>query len=62
MGSLKLEQRQKVESDQGRGLGIQGVREQKIEDAETSAQALEQIEAIDDDDKAAVDAARSESD
>lgn len=62
MGSLKLEQRQKVESDQGRDLEIQEVGEQKIEEAETSAQALEQIEAIDDDDKAAVDAARSESD
>lgn len=62
MGSLKLEQRQKVERDQERGQEIQETGEQKIEEAEISAQALEQIEAIDDDDKAAVDAARGESD
>jgi len=62
MGSLKLEQRQKVESDQERGKEITETGEQKIEEAEASAQALESIEAIDDDDKAAVDAARSESD
>ena len=33
MGSLKLEQRQKVESDQERGQEIQEVGEQKIEEA-----------------------------
>ena len=60
MGSLKLEQRQKVESDQERGQEIQENAETKVEEAEVSQQALEQIEAIDDDDKAAVDAARSE--
>lgn len=62
MSSLKLEQRQKVENDQERGQEITEISEQKIEEAEVSAQALESIEAIDDDDKAAVDAARSESD
>lgn len=61
MGSLKLEQRQKVERGKERGQEIQEVGEQKIEEAEISAQALEQIEAIGDDDKAAVDAAQSES-
>ena len=62
MGSLKLEQRQKVESNQERSQEIQEVGEQKIEEAETSAQALESIETPDDDDKAAVDEARRESD
>ena len=62
MGSLKLEQRQKVESDHERGQEIQEVGEQKIEEAETSAQAMEQIEAIDDDDKAALESARNEAD
>lgn len=62
MGTLKMEQRQKVERDQERGHEVQEVGEQKIEEAETSAEALGQIEAIDDDDRAAVDAARSESD
>ena len=62
MGSLKLEQRQKVESDQERGREVQESGEQKLEEAEASQGAMEQIEAIDDDDKAALDAARSESD
>lgn len=62
MGSLKLEQRQKVESDQEKGREVQESGEQKLEEAEASQGAMEQIEAIDDDDKAALDAARSESD
>lgn len=62
MGSLKLEQHQKVESAQERGQEIHEVGEQKIDEAETSAQALEQIEGIDDDDKSALEAARGESD
>lgn len=62
MGSLKLEQRQKVESDQEKGREVKEAGEQKLEEAEASQGAMEQIEAIDDDDKAALDAARSESD
>ena len=62
MCSLKLEQRQKVESAQERGREVQESGEQKLEEAEASQGAMEQIEAIDDDDKAALDAARSESD
>lgn len=62
MGSLKLEQRQKVESDQERGREVQEAGEQKLEEAETSQEAIGQIEAIDDDDRAALDAAISESD
>lgn len=62
MGSLKLEQKQKVESDQECGSEIKEAGEQKLEEAEASQGAMEQIEAIDDDDKAALDAARSESD
>lgn len=60
MGSLKLEQREKVEADQERGQEITEVGEQKLEEAEVSNEAISQIEAIDDDDKAALDAARSE--
>lgn len=62
MGSLKLEQRQKVECAQEKGGEIKEAGEQKLEEAEASQGAMEQIEAIDDDDKAALDAARSESD
>lgn len=62
MGSIKLEQRQKVESNQERGREVQEGGEEKLEEAEVSNAALEQIEAVDDDDKAALDAARSESD
>lgn len=62
MGTLKMEQGQKIERDQERGQEVQEIGEQKIEEAETSAEALGQIEAIDDDDRAAVEAARSESD
>lgn len=61
MGSLKLEQHQKVERDNERGVQIQEVGSVKIEEAESSVTSLEQIQAIDDDDRAAVDAARSES-
>lgn len=61
MGSLKLEQREKVEADQERGQEITEVGEQKLEEAEASNEALSQIEAIDDDDKAPLDIARSES-
>ena len=61
MGSLKLEQRQKVESDQERGREVQESGEQKLEEAEASQGAMEQIEAIDYDDKAALDAARASS-
>ena len=60
MGSLKSEQRQKVESDQERGQEIAEVGETKVEEAEISSEAMSQIEAIDDDDKAALDAAHSE--
>ena len=49
MGSLKLEQRQKVESDQEKGREVQESGEQKLEEAEASQGAMEQIEAIDDD-------------
>lgn len=62
MGSLKLEQRQKVESNQEKGGEIKEAGERKLEEAEASQGAMEQVEAIDDDDKAALDAARSESD
>ena len=62
MGMLKLEQRQKIEDSRERGREIQETGEQKLEEAEISVQALEQIEAIDDDDQAAVEAARMESD
>lgn len=62
MGSIKLEQRQKVENDQEKGREIQENAEQKLEEAEVSNAAFEQIEAVDDDDKAALDAARSECD
>ena len=41
MGSLKLEQRQKVESDQERGREIQESGEQKLEEAEASQGAME---------------------
>ena len=58
MGSLKLEQRQKVESDQEKGTEIKEAGEQKLEEAETSQEAMEQIEGVDDDDKAALDTAR----
>ena len=61
MGSLKLEQRQKVEDSRERGQEIQETGEQKLEEADASAQALEQIEAIDDDDQAAVETARNDS-
>ena len=43
-------------------MKVQESGEQKLEEAEASQGAMEQIEAIDDDDKAALDAARSESD
>ena len=46
MGSLKLEQRQKVESDQEKGREIKETGEQKLEEAEASQGAMEQIEAI----------------
>lgn len=62
MGSLKLEQQGKVEQAEQRGAEIRETGDQKVEEAETSAAALEGVEAIDDDDKAAVDAARSEAD
>ena len=62
MGSLKLEQRQKVESYREKGSEIKEVGKQKLEEAEASQGAMEHIEAIDDDDKAALDAARNESD
>lgn len=62
MGSLKLEQRQKVENDQERGQEIREGGETKLEEAEVSNEAMSSIEAIDDDDKAAVDAARAEAD
>ena len=58
MGSLKLEQRQKVESDQEKGTEIKEAGEQELEEAETSQEAMEQIEGVDDDDKAALDTAR----
>jgi|GEM_PF-899090 len=62
MSSPKLEQRQKVESNQERGNEVKESGEQKLEEAEASQEAMEPIEAIDDDDKAALDAAKSESD
>ena len=57
MGSLKFEQRQKVKSDQERGQEVIEMGEQRIRELEEYL-AFDQIEAIDDDDKAAVDAVR----
>ena len=57
MGSVKLEQHQKVEKDQERGTEIKEVAEQKLEEAEASKNALDQIETVDDDDKAALETA-----
>lgn len=62
MGSVKLEQRQKVENDREKGREIKEAGDTKLEEAETSSAALEQIEGVDEDDKAALDAAKSESD
>ena len=62
MGSLKLEMRQRVEDAQEQGQEIQENAEKEIEEAEVSAEALGSIEGVDDDDKAALDAARSEAD
>lgn len=61
MGSVKLEQRQKVEKDQERGTEIKEAGEQKLEDAENTMNAFEQIETVDDDDKAALETAISTS-
>lgn len=61
MGSLKLEQSRKVEYDQERGKEVQENVETKLEEAEASNAAMEQIEAIDDDDKASLDQAVTES-
>lgn len=62
MGKLKLETRFRVEKDHEHGLEIREAGEQKLEEADASQSAMAQIEAIDDDDQAALDAARSESD
>ncbi|MGN1457098.1 MAG: hypothetical protein ACI4XP_03980 [Acutalibacteraceae bacterium] len=61
MGSLKDSMRSKVESGQERGEQIKEIASQKIEEATASAEALNSVEAIDDDDKAAVESARSAS-
>ena len=60
MGLLKLEQRQEVESDQELGQEIQEVGEHRIEETVTSAEALESIEAIDDDVLALIEDARQD--
>ena len=62
MGSVKLEQSQKVESAYEKGTEVKENSEQKLEEAETSQSAMDQIEGVDDDDKAALEAARQESD
>lgn len=61
MGSKKIEVRQKVETGVEQGQEIAENGEKKIEDAETSEQALSSIEIVDDDTAAAVETARSES-
>lgn len=61
MGRLKLEQQGKVEQAGIRGNEIREVAEQKNEDAARSAEAVFSIEGVDDDDKAALEAAVSES-
>ena len=64
MGSIKLEQRGKVEQDEKRGLEINENLDTKIGEAEISREALDRAEAsvVDDDMKAAVDAGRTEAD
>lgn len=59
MGFLKLEHQKRIEKGKEKGQDIIETGEQKIRELE-EYQAFDQIEAIDDDDKAAVDAARSE--
>ena len=61
MGSLKLEARKKIEREKESGHEILEIGEQKIRELEEYL-TFNIIEAIDDDDKAAVDAARNESD
>ena len=61
MGRLKLEQHHKVEQADQRGREIQEVAEIKNEEAEISSNAVRSIEGVDDDDRAAVEAAISES-
>ena len=61
MGSVKLEQSQKVENDQERGREITERGSEKLEEAEVSRNAIDQIEIVDDDDKAAVDTAMTTS-
>jgi hypothetical protein len=61
MGRLKLEQQGKVEQAGVRGNEIREVAEQKNEDAARSAEAVFSIEGVVDDDRAALEAAVSES-
>lgn len=61
MGKLKLEQQQKVEQAGERGREIQEIAEQKNQEAEISSNAVRSIEGVDDDDRAAVEAAIGES-
>ena len=60
MGSKKMELRGQIDKAEQQGGEIREGGEQKVEEVEISAQALESTETVDDDDKAAVDAARSE--
>lgn len=62
MGSVKLEQHQKLEANQERGNEVVEKGDVKLEDAVESEAAMSRIEAVDDDDKAALEAGRSESD
>ena len=59
MGSVKLEQTSKIEENEGKGNETKEIARQKLEEAETSENAIS-IEGVDDDDREAIDEARDE--
>ena len=61
MGSLEQGLRSSLEEAEQRGMEVRENAEQKIDEAQESKEALDQIEAIDDDDKAALQEAINES-
>lgn len=61
MAKLKLEQVKNIEKDRKKGIEVNEKGEKKLIEAEMSENAMEQIEALDDDDKAALEAAVLES-
>ena len=61
MAKLKLEQTKNIEKDRKNGIEVNKKGERKLIEAEMSEKAMEQIEALDDDDKAFLEAAAAES-